>query len=370
MRSKVGTKAVIAHTVVWITSMVAPVVLMSPQGWTQQTSGGAKLSWSELPPLPDELGVAGPFAGIHHDALIVAGGANFPRPVWQNEKQWHDAIYVLTRNAVGDLVWGPGGKLPRKTAYGAAVSTSQGVVCIGGNDSQTTFDTVFLLAQDPQTRQVTATELPSLPAPRAFAAATLLGDRVFVMGGQSGPSLESATADLWSLDLSQRGDDSFGWEAHESLPGPTRALHVAATVQLTRQNRTARQQYECRATVQASRSSLIMVWSGLTILAFVIFHILHFTVRVDANLAEIAKESPHAMVIAGFQNWLVVLFYVIAMTLLCSHLAHGTASIFQTLGLRSAKTAGPIQILSNAYALVIWAGFISIPLAIAFGIVK
>ena len=44
------------------------------------------LSWSELPSLPDPLGVAGPFAGVHNDALIVAGGANFPRPVWENEK--------------------------------------------------------------------------------------------------------------------------------------------------------------------------------------------------------------------------------------------------------------------------------------------
>jgi succinate dehydrogenase / fumarate reductase cytochrome b subunit len=148
------------------------------------------------------------------------------------------------------------------------------------------------------------------------------------------------------------------------------ALHVVATVQLTRENRSARQQYEFRATVQAPRSSLIMIWSGLTILAFVIFHILHFTVRVDSELAAIARESPHAMVVEGFKNWLVVLFYIISMTLLCSHLAHGTASIFQTLGLRSEKTAGPIKVLSNAYALVIWAGFISIPLAIAFGIVK
>ncbi len=148
------------------------------------------------------------------------------------------------------------------------------------------------------------------------------------------------------------------------------ALHIAATVQLTKENRSARQRYECKATVQASRSSLIMIWSGLTILAFVIFHLLHFTVRVNADLAAKAVESPHAMVIAGFKNWLVVLFYIISMSLLCSHLAHGTASIFQTVGLRSAKTAGPIKILSNVYALVIWAGFISIPLAIAFGIVK
>ena len=76
------------------------------------------------------------------------------------------------------------------------------------------------------------------------------------------------------------------------------------------------------------------------------------------------------MVIAGFQAWYVVLFYLIAMTLLCSHLSHGVASIFQTLGLRTQKTAGAITFLSKAYALVIWLGFISIPLAILFGIVE
>jgi succinate dehydrogenase / fumarate reductase cytochrome b subunit len=147
-------------------------------------------------------------------------------------------------------------------------------------------------------------------------------------------------------------------------------LHVVATVQLTRANRTARQQYECKATVRASRSSRIMIWSGLTILAFVIFHILHLTVRIDPILAELAEKSPHAMAIRGFQSWPVVIFYVIAMTLLCSHLSHGVASIFQTLGFRTAKTAGPIQLLSTAYALIIWLGFISIPLAIVVGIVK
>ena len=71
-----------------------------------------------------------------------------------------------------------------------------------------------------------------------------------------------------------------------------------------------------------------------------------------------------------FQSWPVVIFYLIAMTLLCSHLSHGVASIFQTLGFRTKKTAFPIDILSKAYALVIWLGFISIPLAIAFGLVK
>jgi succinate dehydrogenase / fumarate reductase cytochrome b subunit len=118
-----------------------------------------------------------------------------------------------------------------------------------------------------------------------------------------------------------------------------------------------------------------MIWSGLTILAFVIFHLLHFTVRagtdygtfVDQDYLAATGETRHdawRMVIVGFSHPLVVIFYVIAMTLLCSHLAHGVSSIFQTLGLRTKKTAGAITVLSKAYAVGIYVGFISIPLAV------
>jgi succinate dehydrogenase / fumarate reductase cytochrome b subunit len=141
-------------------------------------------------------------------------------------------------------------------------------------------------------------------------------------------------------------------------------IHIWFTVLLTRENKKARTPYMHEATVQASKSSRIMIWSGLTILAFVIFHLLHFTVRIDSDLAALGEASPWEMVIHGFQNPLVTIFYVIAMTLLCSHLSHGVASIFQTLGLRSKKTAGAIKFISCAYAFVIYVGFISIPLSI------
>ena len=144
-------------------------------------------------------------------------------------------------------------------------------------------------------------------------------------------------------------------------------LHVVGTISLARQNRAARQAYERQATLQASKSSRIMILSGLTILAFVIFHILHYTVRIDADLAEIGATDPYGMVIVGFQSPIVVVFYVISMTLLCSHLTHGVASIFQTLGLRTQKTQGLIRQFSWAYSLLIWAGFISIPIAVLTG---
>lgn len=153
-------------------------------------------------------------------------------------------------------------------------------------------------------------------------------------------------------------------------------LHVWATILLTRENKAARkEEYAYKATIQASKSSRIMIWSGLTVLAFIVFHILHFTVRTNSHLAEIAKESPYEMVIAGFNhhhwlNFFVVLFYAIAMTLLCSHISHGVASMFQTLGFRSKNAAGLIQRISIGYAAVIWIGFVSIPVAIMLGFVR
>ena len=167
------------------------------------------------------------------------------------------------------------------------------------------------------------------------------------------------------------------WIARIGLLGAV-VLHVAATISLTLRNKAARKQYEYQATIQASRSSRIMIWSGFTILAFVIYHLLHFTVRVGNEYNNPAlytdevykaatglfRQNAWKMVIDGFSVWYVVLFYIIAMTSLCSHLGHGVASIFQTLGLRSKKSASAITLLSQGYAILIWIGFVSIPVAI------
>ena len=185
-----------------------------------------RLSWSQLPELPDSLGVAGPFAGVHGDVLIVAGGANLSRPVWENDKAWHDAIHVLVKSDRG-YDWKNGGKLPRPIAYGAAVSTSDGVVCIGGNDAGNTFADVFLMAYDPETNRIEITNYPSLPMPCAFGSAAIVGDVIYLAGGQSGQSLDTAMNNFWSLDLSGKDDrSSFRWRQLDPMPGPSRALNI------------------------------------------------------------------------------------------------------------------------------------------------
>lgn len=154
-------------------------------------------------------------------------------------------------------------------------------------------------------------------------------------------------------------------------------LHIVATVALVGQNRAARDsRYSCDATVQAPASSRIMIWSGLTVIAFVVFHIFHFTIRLDPDLAAMkdpadpSRHDVHGMVIAGFQNPLIVIFYIVAISLLCSHLSHGISSVFQTLGLRTVKTRAAIRNLGLGIAVLLWIGFLSIPFLVVTGGLK
>jgi succinate dehydrogenase / fumarate reductase cytochrome b subunit len=212
---------------------------------------------------------------------------------------------------------------------------------------------------------------------KLVVAVTGLAMVLFLAGHLTGNMLIYAgkeAFDEYAEFLHTAGHGALIWVARVGLL-VVLVLHVWATILLTRENKAARkEEYACKATIQASKSSRIMIWSGLTVLAFIVFHILHFTVRTNSHLAEIAKESPYEMVIAGFSGGflqvLVVLFYVVAMTLLCSHISHGVASMFQTLGFRSKKAAGLIQRISLGYAAVIWVGFVSIPVAIMLGFVK
>lgn len=154
-------------------------------------------------------------------------------------------------------------------------------------------------------------------------------------------------------------------------------LHIAATIALVRENRAARpQRYAHEDTVRASFSSRVMIWTGLTVLAFVIFHILHFTVRVDGELAAMKdpmnpdRHDVYGMVIQGFQNPLVVLFYIVSVSFLCSHLSHGIGSIFQTLGLQTVKTRAAIGRLGVAVSIVLWLGFLAIPVLVITGVLN
>lgn len=217
--------------------LTAAVLGMLLGMFASSAHAGPMLDWAELPELPPpldaahHLGVAGAFAGAHGDALIVAGGANFPEPVWSSEKVWRDDIFVLLREIQDKAVsyrWLSGGKLDKAIAYGASASTPQGVVCMGGNDAQHTYADVFLLRWNPQTRAIERQILPSLPEPCANASAAVLGSTVYLAGGMSGPDLATAQKNFWALDLSELGRGGAAWNPLLPWPGPSRAFGIAA----------------------------------------------------------------------------------------------------------------------------------------------
>ena len=155
-------------------------------------------------------------------------------------------------------------------------------------------------------------------------------------------------------------------------------VHIVLTIQVTRENRAARaDRYAVHKTTRTTSAARIMIFSGLTLLAFIIYHLLHFTVRVGNDYAtyttSLHGETVHdvyRMVIAGFSWWPASLFYIIAMCLLWSHLSHGVQSMFQTVGVSNERTIPVFKIVAQVFAFVILIGNCSIPISVMLGWVK
>ena len=151
--------------------------------------------------------------------------------------------------------------------------------------------------------------------------------------------------------------------------------HVGTAIALTRANRAARpNNYRVKATIQASYASRTMPMSGMIVLSFIIFHILHYTTHSIFDYSQLYYQSGseeyfnvYNMIVLGFSKWYVSLFYIIAVALLCLHLPHGFSSMFQSLGLRNQKWRGPLTRVAQAYSLIIFIGFISVPIAVMAG---
>ena len=158
-------------------------------------------------------------------------------------------------------------------------------------------------------------------------------------------------------------------------------LHIASAVTLTAQNRAARPvNYAHDEVVAASYASRTMMMSGLIVFVFVIYHLLHFTIQVpginftghDFRVLQDAKQRHdiYAMMILGYKQPLVSLFYVIGVGLLCLHLSHGVSSMFQSMGWKNKAYGAFLDKFAIAAAVAIFLGYISIPAAILFGVVK
>ena len=160
------------------------------------------------------------------------------------------------------------------------------------------------------------------------------------------------------------------------------SVHIALGVQLTLENQSARPlSYSVKENLRATFSSRTMIISGLVLLAFIIFHLLQFTVQLPgltpfgakAHLAELHGNmvpNVFGMVVTTFHSLFVVLVYVVGMIFLFLHLGHGVQSFFQTLGLTNDKTFEGLGVFGKVVAFVLLLGYVSIPLLIIIGAVN
>lgn len=209
-----------------------------------------RLNWQSLPALPEssegigQPGVAGPFVGVLSGGdiplVVVGGGANFPEGLpWETRedgtappKIYHDTIFVMER-ADGEWRWLDGRwKLPHSMGYGAAVSVDGEVICIGGEsknrpvDGKQTrelFDSVFSISWVGGGIEID-TEFPSLPEALTSPSAAVVGEKIYVAGGDAG---QGATTTFLCLDLAKRMDTDWQWEKLPNWAGSPRVMALS-----------------------------------------------------------------------------------------------------------------------------------------------
>src|SRR3712207_3918752 len=144
--------------------------------------------------------------------------------------------------------------------------------------------------------------------------------------------------------------------------------HIVAATVLARRARRARPvKYAHRRPVSDNYAARTMRWGGVSILLFVIYHILDLTTG-PLNPNGVQGEV-YDNVVAVFSRWYITLAYTLAVVTVGLHVRHGVWSALQTLG----RSSGPYQMRYKAialvFAVVLTAGFLAVPFAVQFGLV-
>lgn len=158
-------------------------------------------------------------------------------------------------------------------------------------------------------------------------------------------------------------------------------IHIWFGIKLTLENSGGRpQQYAVKATKKTTFAGENMIWTGVALLAFIVYHLLHFTLQVISpesaalthlvNLHGLDVPNVFGMMSAAFKNVVTLGIYGVAMVTLFLHLSHGIQSFFQTMGWNNDKTLCVITKASTLVALVLLFGYMSVPMLLFANILK
>lgn len=152
-------------------------------------------------------------------------------------------------------------------------------------------------------------------------------------------------------------------------------LHLHAAWSLTRLNRHARAvKYQGPRDYQVAKfASRTMRWSGIIVLAYLVWHLLDFTfgtVNAVGTDGTFVRGEVYNNVVRSLDRPLVAAFYVVANILLGIHLFHGSWSIFQSMGWNNPRFNNWRRAFATGFATIVVVGNVSFPIAVIAGIVK
>ena len=198
-----------------------------------------------------------------------------------------------------------------------------------------------------------------------FVLMHLLGNLLIYAGPEA--------LNTYALKLRHLGD--LLWVARGFLLGAV-LVHLWTTIALARENAKARPRaYRIKAPLLTSYAAQTMLLSGVLALAYLVYHLLHFTFGVTYpslfNKTDAAgRHDVYSMVVLSFQHPLISWIYIVGVALLCLHLSHGIASVFQTLGLNNERIIPVVGWIGRVIAALLFLGYASIPASVLLGIVR
>ncbi len=146
-------------------------------------------------------------------------------------------------------------------------------------------------------------------------------------------------------------------------------LHVFFGITLTLENWKANpDKYAVSRKLKTSFAGKTMIWTGLILLGFIVFHLLHFTFKVTPEVVQVVDSEGrfdvYTMMVAGLANRKIAAVYIVSMIALFLHTSHGIQSIFQTIGLNNDQTLPKFNVISKVLSAVFLVGFSAIPILI------
>ena len=189
----------------------------------------------------------------------------------------------------------------------------------------------------------------------------------------------------WSIFAGANGINTYAEKLH-GLPvvvWATRVVmlaavlfHLVISIQITLENNQATpSKYAVDRSLRATFAGKNMIWTGLLLGAFIVFHLFHFTIRSipGMEIVQVQEISGRfdvfAMVAGAFGKAFTAVVYVVAMVSLFLHLSHGVQSTFQSMGLNNPKTMPGFVKFGTVLSVIFLLGYGSIPVAIFFGLI-